>query len=254
MWEFSLNLNEKEGELAQNIYNSLKDFSDTASVVTSHKQDKYISILVGVEENRKREMENILSKLITRAICIQYKSEFLDKNLLIPSQDRIGAIAFKKALLNFDRETDNYIVQKNLRFTSNLYLNSFYEFKLKSLKSKWTELVDLANENRDYLISTDAFLDLLKFLVDNLDICEEEIDVFQEDEGYKICLNSSDYKDSFCHEIFNEEDLISSIIDLSPQKINIHCNKESHATFFLEQIYMERVNIVASCSLSKIKH
>lgn len=258
MWEFSLNLHEGNIDLAKNIFSSLKAVSSvTGGVITSHQENGYISILIGVDEGKRQEMENLLSRSITKVICTHYKSEFLDKYLFLPQHDKIGTVAFKKALLNFDRETDHYIIQKNLTFDQNLYLDSFYEFKLRSLKSKWTELVGLANENRDYLISTESFIDLLKFLVDNLDICEEEVNIIEEEEGFKIFLDSTGgYENQYEDTVFNEEGLVSSIIDLSPQKINIYCNNENHATELLERIYVERVNIkkTAGCVASISKH
>lgn len=253
MWEFSLNLHSESSDLAQNIFTSLKKVASTSDgVVTLHEGNGYICILVATDEDKRSEMENILSRSITKIICTYYKSKFLDKNLYLPSHDKIGTIAFKKALLNFDRETDHFIVQKYLTFENSLYLESFYEFRLKSLKSKWSELVALANENRDYLISSEAFIDLLKFLVDNLDICEDEIDVIEEEGGYKIYLSEGGYDNQYENAIFNEEGLISSIIDLSPQKINLYCRAVSEATELLEQIYVERINIKTTSTCTSI--
>ena len=43
------------------------------------------------------------------------------------------------------------IIKKNLVLENNLYLESFYRFRLKSLHDKWEELVSLSNENKEYL-------------------------------------------------------------------------------------------------------
>ena len=245
MWEFSLNLRAENFSLAKSLYLSIKEFSaQIGGVVTSHEENGFICILIGVKQNLKNEYQRFLSRLITQTICTYYKSEFLSQNLILPHHDRIGILAFKKALLNFDRETDYYIIQRNLSLENNLYLESFYNFKLSGLKSKWTELVGLANENRDYLMSTDSFLDLLKFLIDNLDICEDEVDIIEEQDGYKLYFGSDDiYNDDYKNKILNEEGLISSIIDLSPQKINLYRNHDSNATNLLEKLFVERINV-----------
>ncbi len=253
MWEFSLNLDNTD--LANYIFSSIKNLSNSfGGIVTSTIEKGHTSILIGVEKSKRSDVEDILSRVITQIICTYYKSSFLDKYLFLPHHDQIGVVAFKKALLNFDRETDYFIIQKALSFDKDLYLDSFYEFKLKNLKAKWTELVALANENRDYLISSEAFLDLLKFLVDNLDICEDEVNVFEEENGYKICLESQDAYDNKYHgQLFNEEGLISSIIDLSPQKINIHCHSGSKTTDFLEKIYEKRICVKTECTCTNFK-
>ncbi len=254
MWEFSLNLRSENFSLAKQLFLSIKEFSSSLSgVVTSHEEHGYISILIGAKKEYKQDYEHFLSKLITQTICSYYKSEFLSQNLILPRHDKIGVFAFKKALLNFDRETDYYIIGRSLDFNKNLYLESFYNFKLAPLKAKWAELVSLANENRDYLISTDSFIDLLKFLIDNLDICEEEVDIIEEPNGYKLYLGKEDDED-FANKVLNEEALISSIIDLAPQKINLYCHNNSSATNLLEKIFDQRINVttIGSAAVQKI--
>lgn len=243
MWEFCLNLMAENFELAKSIFLSLKEFSaQTGGVVTSHQQQGFISILIGAENGLKQDYEDFLCKIITQTICEYYKDEFLSQNLILPRHDKIGLLAFKKALLNFDKETDYYIIQRALEFKKYLYLESFYQFKLSSLKAKWTELVALANENRDYLMSNDSFLDLLKFLVDNLDIGEGEIDIIEQPEGYKLYFADCKMPEK-ASKILNDEGLISSIIDLSPQKINLYCKRDNSVAKLLEKIYVERIKI-----------
>ncbi len=247
MWEFSLNLT--DGDLANFLTTSLKNTASVeGGVVTSHIQNGNNCVLIAVPMIKRERMENILTRLITEIICTFYKSSYLDKHLNLPTHEKIGLVAFKKALLNFDRETDYYIIQKNLTFDKDLYLDSFYQFRLGSLKSKWKELVSLANENRDYLISSESFIDLLKFLVDNLDICEREVSVFEEDNGYKICLDGEGEG-----KLLNEEALVSSIIDLSPQKIHLYCNAMNKATNLLEQIFDQRIIVKTSSSCTQMK-
>ncbi len=245
MWEFSLNLRSENFDIAKNIYDALKAFSsEFGGVVTSHEENGYIYILIGCKSELQENFQDFLSKIITQTICSSFKSEFLSQNLILPRHDKIGILAFKKALLNFDRETDYYIIQKNLDFNKNLFLEAFYDFRLAGLKSKWTELVSLANENRDYLMSNESFLDLLKFLIDNLDIGEEEVDIIEEQEGYKLYFGHDEiYSEDYKNKVLNEEGLISSIIDLAPQKINLYQHNENNATDLLQKIFAPRINV-----------
>ena len=239
MWEFSLNLKTENYQLAKFIHNNLSLFcSKYHAVVTSVEQQGYISILVAVKEQEREKTQIYLSNCITEVICTVFKSSFLDSQLILPSLDNLGLNAFKKALLNFDKETDRYLVKKYLKLEKDFFLESFYQFKLSTLKSKWTELVTLANENREYLTSTESFIDLLKFLIDNLEICEEEISIYQSaDHSYKIYVSDKQYQ----NKDFSEECLVSSIIDLSPQKINLYCSDQSRAITLLHRLFDERI-------------
>ena len=239
MWEYSINLKDNNSELANVISNSLSStIKSFDGVVTSHEENGYISILVGVDEKYSDATCSIIVSCITEIICTKFKWNFLDKRLYLPEHDEIGMLAFKKALLNFDKETDKFIVKKNLDLNKDLFLESFYHFKLQTLKNKWEELVTLSNENREYLISSDSFIDLLKFLVDNLDICEEEISIVKEKEGYKIYTED---EKQYLNKVFSEDLIVSSVIDLSPQKINLYCEDSSVAINLLERLFEERI-------------
>lgn len=239
MWEYSICVRNINSAVASYILSSLKKYVEKIGGVATFYKDKDFSyIVVGTEEKDKEKIQNYICMTITKVICTFFKSEFLNENLIIPINDKMSKIAFKNALINFDKETDFYIISKTLSFENNLYLESFYNFKLQKLRNKWSELISLANDNRDYLLNTDSFFDLLKFLVDNIDINESEIDVVEDDDGYRIFSGNDD--NSF--ECLDGEGLVSSVIDLSPQKINIYCKSENNATEILKKIYEKRVN------------
>ena len=136
------------------------------------------------------------------------------------------------------KQSQKRTVKKCLKLEKDFFLESFYQFKLSTLKSKWTELVTLANENREYLTSSESFLDLLKFLVDNLEICEEEISIYKDnEENYQILISDKLYQ----NKVFSEDSLVSSIIDLSPQKINLYCDEDSRAINLLHCLFEDRI-------------
>lgn len=251
MWEFSLNVKSDNMEVAEFLFENIKKSClYMQGIVTSHQENDMVSILIAVEEGFSNEAQLVIERVVTQAICTYFKYSFLEKNLKLPVHDKIGLTAFKKALLNFDRETDKFLVLKNLSLDKSLYLDSFYQFKLTSLKAKWTELVSLANENRVYLISNEAFLDLLKFLIDNIEICEDEINIVENEEGYKIFLED-EFDTTYNDIVFNEEGLVSSIIDLAPSKINLYCHAENETIGLLEKIFEERINVCTDKALVK---
>ena len=249
MWEFSLNIRSENFELAKFFYNTFSSIVVHADgVITSHEENGYISILFAVNDDMEYKVKSLITNAITEVVCNKFKADYLNNSLILPEHDVIGMSAFKKALLNFDKETDKFIIKKNLNLGDNLYFESFYEFRLRALRDKWAELVTLSNENREYLVSKDSFVDLLKFLVDNLDICENEISIVKEDGGYRIYTEES----GKVNQLISEESMVSSVIDLSPQKINLYFNESSNAINLLERIFEERITINQS-TLQNIK-
>lgn len=239
MWEFSLNFRTENFEMAKFYYNTISSYILAVDgIITSHEDGGYISILLAVDNEKKAEIELLIANVVVELICTKFKLDYLNAFLFLPNHDKLGMSAFKKALLNFDKETDKFIIKKNLNLGNSLYLESFYKFRLKALEDKWAELVSLSNENREYLVSDESFVDLLKFLVDNLDICEEEISVYKEDGGYRICRDAGVVERG---DLVSEESVVSSVIDLSPQRINLYFNETSGAINLLERIFEERI-------------
>lgn len=241
MWEFCINLQSNKSELAASIFNILrKELSFSKAIVARSDGERFISIVLAVPEESRVDAEVVIMRVVTLAICQSFKADYLNKHLFLPNQDNLSLTAFKKALINFDKETDYFLISKIINFDECLYLESFYQFKLVRLREKWSELIRLANENRDYLVSADAFFDLLKFLVDNLDVSGEEIDVVEDDDGYHICESGA------TSGALNGSALVSSLIDLSPQKINMYYRSENNATDLLKTIFDHRIMLFAT--------
>ena len=162
MWELAISVGSQNLDVAKFIYQTLKSkTSDLGSVVTCYEEFENFFILFGCPKENQVQASDEIEKCIIKAICNFYKERYLSQHLHLPTHENISLTAFKKALINFDKETDFYIISKNLQLDKNLYLDAFYSFKLKALREKWSELVALANENSDYLVSNEAFFDLL---------------------------------------------------------------------------------------------
>ncbi len=250
MLELSITVNSKNIEIAKYIYQTLKSQSkELEAVVTCYEEFDCINIVFGCPLTEKARADILIERTIIKVISNFYKERFLTENLHLPIHENISLMAFKKALINFDKETDFYIISKNLNLDKNLHLDSFYYFKLKGLRDKWSELITLANENGDYLVSNDAFFDLLKFLIDNLEVCEDEINVFEEENGYIIKQKNK----STPGENLSKEGLISSLIDMSPKKINLFCkNDDDNTAGFLSRIFEERINVCYNKNIEKL--
>lgn len=250
MWEFCISTNKLN--VARFIYQNLKQMSAEFKIVlTCYEQFDTFYIMLACPIEEKTRFAFVLERCIIKVVCNFYKEEFLNQNLHLPMHEKMSLTAFKKALINFDKETDFYIISKNLELKNTLHLDSFYNFKLSALRSKWNELILLANDNSDFLVGDEAFYDLLKFLIDNLEICENEISVFEKENGYSIKLD--EHKDIKCESLTNEG-LISTLIELSPKKINLYCDKNDATVSFLSKIFEKRINISYNKSMEKIEN
>lgn len=235
MWELCISL--KSSNCSNYIFDRLKQELQQICVLTKIYENSTNNIMIACEEYDINRVKLFVGEILVEAICNYYKNDFLDLKLNLPIKDGIYIKALKKALISFDKETDAFIIAKELKLDKNINLDGFYYFHLKSLREKWEELTSIANDNGYFLICPENFVDLLKFLVDNLEITHGTINVYCDEKGFKIFDELDKYL-----EVKEDEDLLSTLIGLSPKKINFYGDSNNEKYLLISQIFEKRLN------------
>lgn len=227
MWEFCVTVKKYREDVKKFIYKELEKYTaECGGVLTTFEDEKNYNILIACEMYEKNRLLLTLQNIIGECICFYFKREFLINSLQLCIGDNITKLAFVFALLFFDKETDKYIVNKYLVFDKKLNIESFYNFRLKQLKDKWCELIEIANENEVYLYSDETFLELIKFLIDNIEVKSDEINIMKNEDGYDAfdskfaIIEDDENKKLSC-----EEKLVVKLIAKCPKNINIYCGE-----------------------------
>ena len=248
MWEFCINISDKNITSSKRIYLALKEFCKNYNgLVTTYERCGNISILTSCEECDSNRLKHYIENLIADVICEDFKIQFLTENLSLPNLDEISKKAFMQALVSFDKESDKYIIEQNLNLTNSVDLEAFYYFKLADLREKWKELASIANDNKAYLSSNETLVELLKFLVDNLELKNDTINLMKEKD--KIIFYDTNFNE-LGQNLLTDKDIdstiISKLIALAPKYVNIYCgeNFNSNLTRLLKQIFDKRINFV----------
>lgn len=248
MWEFCINMSDKNISASKKIYLALKDFcKEYNGIVTTYERCENISILVSAEKCDENRYKHFIANLISDIICDDYKLCFLKENLSLPNLDSISKNAFMQALLSFDKEADKYIIQKFLTLEKSIDIEAFYYFRLSPLREKWKELVQIANDNKAYLSSNETLVELLKFLVNNLELKNETINLMQDND--KVCFYDTNFKLLKTNDASDKDidsTIISYLISFAPKYVNIYKqdNFNSALIKLLKQIFDKRINFV----------
>lgn len=241
MWEFSIETKGENADLAQYLFKTLQSkVKEVSGVITSYELNSMIFIVLACPEVEKVRLKYIISNAISYGICTYFKEDFLQKYLKIPQKNNLEEFTFRKALVYFDKETDKFLVSKHLKLDKNIVLESFFYFKLAPLREKWKELVGIANENGSYLISDDSFIELLRFLIDNIEFLSDEIIV--QIQNAKIRVLDTDFNDILESDNLSEFDLVEYLFKASPRKISWCSDKK---LLFLEKIFAKRIDYVS---------
>lgn len=225
MWEFAIFIDKSKKSIAKSIYNKIKSFSGCCdNIVSYHENQDEICVPCACNDFEKFRYKSFLEEVLIEVFCENYKKQFLIDNLVVKTCDDISNEAFLQALLYFDRETDRYLISKYLQIENQINIDGFFNFKLKVLREKWLELVEIANDNQIYLYSDDTFIELIKFLVDNIEYKSDVVNIVEQNKKYVI--TNSDFEEIDLNEQCEDKDksLISSLISLCPKNINIYCS------------------------------
>jgi hypothetical protein len=216
MFQFSLCLDGVKKVYKEKIYFSLKNFIDSINgVCTIFDNGISTYILVGANEKIEFVVDKI-KKIVIFVIFKQFKYEFLKNNLKLVCND-LNYEELINALNNFDINNEKKYVLNKLNIQNELVISSFYYFKLQELRKKWKELVDLANNNISYLVINSQFIDILKFIISNLDIKEKVIKINYKDYNFIISNEQTElvrYKGKDSNKF-----VITTLIELNPEKI-----------------------------------
>ena len=88
-------------------------------------------------------------------------------------------------------------------------------------------------------------------MIDNLEVSESEITIFEKENGFKVLAKENVEVNS---DSLSKEGLISTLIELSPKKINLYCEEETPLVSFLSKIFDDRINVNYNKTLEKIEN
>lgn len=238
MWEFTVIGNNNLNIYLKNIELTLKQ--KTNAVLARNNN----SLSIACQHSEKSNVIKVLKNVLTETIILYYKELFFKSNLNLNYLSEQFKTAFIKCLVLFDFEEDYYLIINKLDFVNAINLDSFFNFKLKALKNKWQELAMVLSDNTTFLES-DAFLELLKFLINSITPKRESVDVYFNGEKFVLSDENNNilvFNNSESHEL----NLITGLITLAPKTINLHCaGVLSNNTFkIIYYVFNKKVNLL----------
>ncbi len=226
MWEYCLCFDsENESKI---FVDKIKPFiKNIKGVVVSIFLQETYKVLVAVPRDKMERTTSFLKENLAEMILTIYKKDYILSRLSFEIDSSVNMHIFLQTLVCFDSEMDKQIIMESLNFEKSIYFGSFINFRLKFLKTKWDELVTLANDNIMYLLSEDSFVELIKFLISNLDYRCYAVNIFTKKDCYLLCdMEGKVIKDFLLDKniVYDDNKLLTSLIALNPEKIIIHCD------------------------------
>ena len=225
MWEFCVRAQRTNNDIIEYIFDSVeqavRDANGVATVVTL---GDFCELVLACPFKAQPKIKGLLHFVLCTVFTEKLKYKFLHNNITLLEKNCEYFNAFVKVLTYFDSDFDRGVVSRVLCLNKRIVLESFLEFKLRLIKNKWKELCRLTNDNATLFISSETFVELLKFLIANIDPKYELVTIeFKE----KTSIYIGERTHNKLIKSFEENDevgLLTSLIDFSPRKLKLKGN------------------------------
>lgn len=180
---------------------------------------------------------------LAESVVVYYKTKYFEDNLKLPSLTEVSFKTICKTLAVFDKLTDVEFALSKLNITNQFIPESYYAFCLRDLRARWQEVCKLFYKNLPELIASDAFLDLVRYLLsetepatNNIFIAYQKSGITVKDEKGLDLIEPIDFAGDYIGK------LVLEIITLSPKQIFIYKKNELEtAAESLRQLFSDKV-------------
>lgn len=219
MYQINLSIDEKKQSWIEDFYKTLESNVKNAGGVSAKiKNFGKIVIAVGCENENKGRILNAVRSFLFRVYLQSAKESFLHDAISFRTNDEVTDKIFFRALVAFDREDDENLLRKRLIITENFSIDGFFNFRLKELSEKWTQISDLTEDNGIYLYDEESIILLLRFILSAIRPKSERVTLLKEDDIYYIL---ADGKEGGGDVPLNLTEMMLALVDIAPAEVVI---------------------------------
>lgn len=202
--------------------------------------DDYI-IMFACENVHLPILNNIVAQHLVNFYCVRYKKQYLERFLDLSNIEKMFVPAYICALAQFDVFTDREIAMEADYTNEKIAVIPFLYFRLPSLIKRWKTIIQLTNENISAFNKSNAVVELLRYLVKNLQSNKKELNLQFTERGIKIFDNKLLWFESKTQNKNDIANMIAVLVKLSPQRLIVQsANPNSHLET-VRQIFCEKI-------------
>lgn len=246
MFEFTISSSENT-DIIENIFLNLKGAIDAVKGIIVKQQNlKTQSLCLAVDNADKEYIKAVILDSISEGIINEYKYDYLKNNICINIRNAVAYSAFIRALVVFDRQTDKDIIKKNLVLENKLNIDSFYNFRLEQLKSRWNDIASVVNESIPIMLQNKSVADITRYFVNSTNKEVNELHLTLSDNNIQLNFENQLAALSFEPKDDYISDVLTEVISISPKKIIVHGCLEKYKEFeqALSAVFYDSVFIV----------
>ncbi len=242
MFELTLSTSVNKQKYLCSLYKQLADdVKSDGGIITKHNHQGRSYLAIAVTVDKKEYYKAKLLDYILFMIVDDYKFNYYKEELMAVSENILHQ-SFLKAISIFDYEYDREYIAKQIELSGELFIDSFYFFKLQGLREKWERTAFILRQN-NVLSNNDSIIEILRYLSSVSENKVMKLDVFAGKS--KIQSKSLFNKKLFKNNNIGYSGFLTEVVKLNPKKINLKVSRLNEGfdevMEILEQIYGDKI-------------
>lgn len=174
MSSYSIVVSKEHKDLFLMIWNKFESRFDLFKNVYIENFGSELSLKFSIVKNNQITYSSVKA-WVADCLVVYYKISYFERNLKLPQNSTIPFKILCKVLAVFDKMQDVKTVLDDLELTEEFNVCSYYSFKMGELRARWQEVCDLFFASLPELIASDAFIDLMRYLLDSNETIIKEV-------------------------------------------------------------------------------
>ncbi len=166
MYEKTLSIDIDNASMLQHIDNNIATVVARlggAVAKSSTASRQYMAI--AVPDCYCKQMNDLMSDLVLDVLTISYKHYYLSQQLSVG--DSLVARTLVNCMSIFDSTEDKRSIT-NVMSEDNLAIDGYYYFRMRSLRDRWRDVVQLINSNSEVVSDSDTMLQFISYMIEGV--------------------------------------------------------------------------------------
>ena len=241
MFELTISTGLDKQAYISKLYKMLEpEIKSFSGLIIKQNRNRRTYLSLAVKKDKKEYFKAKIIDFVVFMIIDDYKCNFFKENLSC-QEDNILYQSFLKAISIFDADADRDFILKQIDFSNDILVDSFYHFKLQELKERWQKTAHIINLNQ-ILKNKTSMIEILKYLTTMSDNVVSIADV--EISKSKLKVKRQDKIKNFKNNFLGLSNFLTEIIEMNPAKINLNLSDESgdEIVEVLTKIFYDKIN------------
>ncbi|MEG1922968.1 MAG: hypothetical protein RR307_00725 [Clostridia bacterium] len=192
-----------------------------------------------VDNEYRDKIEFGLKNNIAEVIALGFKADYLSEKLKF-TDDSLLNRTLVNTMSIFDNEIDKKMALNGLNGLEALSLDGYFQFKLKALKNRWDEIINVTNKNGMISYNDYIKIEFLQYLMQSIPTLVNYVRLDMTLYGFVLYDSTNRELNTIplmkCFPIDKEEELLYNLICLSPKSVCItgddNCLSEQFVNLF----------------------